>query len=119
MKPSVPAPPTHLDEVARAEWLRVAPLLLARRTFAEADHTQLELYVSIYAQWRRVEAAVRTAPLTILGPNGMERVHPTRAEFARLSDTLRHHMAALGLTPSSRAKAQALPDDGPDPLDTF
>jgi phage terminase small subunit len=64
--PSVPEPPSFLDDVAAAEWRRVAPELHALRLLTALDLNPLAAYCQAFARWRQAEEALATERVLIV-----------------------------------------------------
>src|SRR5262245_18752325 len=106
-----PRTPEELtSEIARAEWDRLAPLMIESGHVSTVDKVALLAYCEKYGQWRRLEAEADAAPLTTKSPkSGYEIAHPLRG-MANQSFTLMLRAAVeLGITPSSRSKVIAAP----------
>lgn len=91
-----PAPPTYLSQVAKAEWKRVVPDLIARGLFT--DPPLVENYCNAVAGAR--EAAKASKGKVML--NG--KAHPAVRMFQQYSEIARRHAAELGLSPVTRNK---------------
>jgi len=55
---AMPEPPEHLNELARAEWERVAHGLHALRLLETVDRAALAAYCVAYARWVQAERAI-------------------------------------------------------------
>lgn len=97
---TVPAPPTWLSKDAKAEWRRVAPILIdERRTLTVAD---LATFTSYCVAVGRIAEAAR-----IIAKEGLimgTRKHPAVAIENDSSTQARLLAAELGLTPVSRSR---------------
>ncbi len=110
----VPKAPAWFSTYARAEWKRVLPVLVARRTINAADLAQVETYCLMSGLVRQVEVERQLAG-GVIDPKlfGVQN---------RAAQTARQIAATLGLDPVSRARigAGSDPDGGdtsPNPLD--
>lgn len=109
----VPAPPSHLSAVAKAEWKRVVPDLIARGLFT--DPPLVENYCNAIAGAREAVKARRGKVLL----DG--KAHPAIRMETQYLNISRQYAAELGLTPTARnrrgiAGPQAKDDDD-NPLD--
>ena len=116
---SVPSPPTWLSKAAKAEWKRVAPILVERGVLTIADLATLEGFATAMGRVREAEATIRSEGATYVGSSGPKR-HPAVTTQDAALKTARLFAAELGLTPYSRSRTaisgNAL-DDEPSPLD--
>jgi len=109
----VPPAPTWLSAAAKAEWRRVAPLMVERRILTDADLGSLENYC--LAQGR-----VRDIQKMLAGVEPEAWLKLTRAQDKAI--TMARQLAAeLGLTPVSRSRPgirepEGDDDDEPNPL---
>jgi P27 family predicted phage terminase small subunit len=92
----VPAPPTHLSAVAKAEWRRVVPDLIARGLFT--DPPLVENYCAAVAGAREAQKALKGKVML----NG--KAHPAVRMHQQYLEIARRHAAELGLTPTGRQR---------------
>lgn len=104
-----PKMPADLCPVAEAEWRRLCPKLCKRRQLTKADASTMEVYVRIFARWRKVEAMAAANPLSEtswLDKNGGEHIKveesPASKIAARLESQMRAYLIQLSATPVSR-----------------
>lgn len=102
-----PPVPKYLGEAAKAEWRRAAAALVEAGTLTRGDLATLESYCIQVGLTRDAATALATEGLTVLGPRGAMVRHPAGAILREATAAARHLAAALGLTPTSRAKATA------------
>ncbi|MEW9838093.1 phage terminase small subunit P27 family [Mesorhizobium sp. ZMM04-4] len=112
----MPNPPAWLSKDAKAEWRRVAPILVdERKVLTEADLGTLESYCIATGTVREAHRTLNHDGLMI----GDKR-HPAFGVMNAAQTTARLCAAELGLTPVSRSRP-AIRDDGDDddlsPLD--
>jgi P27 family predicted phage terminase small subunit len=116
------APPAWLDKAAKAEWRRVAPLLVKNGLLSELDLDALTAYCVAFTEWRRAAAQARRQTV-VVGPNGFLMQSPYVLIAARSLALMRSLMSDFGMTPSARArvtKIQALAPTPPiNPLEKF
>lgn len=99
-----PDAPAWLSKPAKAEWRRVAPLLIARRILTDADIATLESYCVAVGTVQEAAAILAAEGLTCMTDSGPKR-HPASTIQDGAMKTARQIAAELGLTPASRAKA--------------
>lgn len=107
-----PPAPAWLAPHARAEWKRVAPILVARGTITKADLGMLESYCAAAGSARQIAEALATMSLPDPKLGGLQIRYATLA---------RQLAAEFGLSPVSRTRIgadpeQHAPDARPNPL---
>ena len=106
-----PPAPSYLSSQAKAEWKRIMPQLIARRTITRADLAGVEAYASAVGICRQIEEQrVQTGGIIDKVQFGI---------WNRAAQTARQLAAEYGLTPTSRARiGSAAPGetDDDDPL---
>lgn len=100
----VPRAPSWLSKEAKAEWRRIMPLLVERKTLTEADMGHVECYCVAMGRVREFERAVRVSGTIDLAMN--------RAQDKAMQ-TAKQLAAELGLTPVSRSRP-AMREDADD-----
>lgn len=108
----VPSPPAYLSKDAKAEWRKVAPILVnERKVLTVADLAAFENYVIAVAMMRQAARDVQTNGNVL--PNGKRNPASTA-----LVQMMQQHLRAageLGLTPAARSRAViAAGDDDED-----
>lgn len=111
---AIDTPPDELDgdEVARAEWARVVPMLRRIGLISDAERSAL---IAMCQQWARYVTAhntIRKRGMVIEGDKG-----PMISPYIAIADKALTHCQKLwielGLTPSGRSRLHALPDAEP------
>jgi P27 family predicted phage terminase small subunit len=102
---SIPAELT--DPTARAEWSRVASLLIDRGQVTTVDRAVLAGYCLKYAQWQSLEREAATHPFIVRSPNGYPISNPALCMANKVFGLLLKAAAELGITPSSRSRVSA------------
>jgi P27 family predicted phage terminase small subunit len=113
----VPEPPAALSEIARAEWITVAPVLHRMNLLSEIDRQALAAYCEACARWAVAQTAVnemargdpRTGGLLIKSPNGIVYENPLVGIARRAALDAVRFGAEFGMTPSSRTRLDVLP----------
>ncbi len=102
--------PTELvDPVARAEWDRIAGMLIQRGQVTVVDRSTLLGYCLKYAQWQALETEAAKHPFIIKSPSGYPMPNPAMGMANRAFALLLKASAELGITPSARSRVVATP----------
>lgn len=97
----VPKPPAEMSKEAKAEWKRVAPILvLERKTLTIADLATLESYCASTGVVRQAQRILNLEGLVTLDG----KRHPAFGIMNAAQTTQRLCAAELGLTPVSRSR---------------
>ena len=97
----VPRPPTYLPKDAKAEWRKVAPILVVeRQTLTEADLATLENYCLAVGTMREAQRLLSAEGLV----TAAGKRHPAFGIMNAAQTTQRLCAAELGLTPVSRSR---------------
>lgn len=114
----LPIPPDWLSDRARHYWGEIGAVLLSMKVCTVADGPALQLLTESLAEWAEARQAVQTRGLTYdtttVSGGIMRRPNP---EVAIAADAWRRALAMLsqfGLTPATRAKVSAQPEDDAD-----
>lgn len=107
---AAPTPPKTLTAVGRAEWRRVAPLMLKRGTLREEILSVLEAYCMAVAQARQYAEEAAGQPVVIPTADGKGRKrNPVHGFLAEALKQVGVYAKVLGLAVGS--KGRALSDD--------
>ncbi|MFG1332527.1 phage terminase small subunit P27 family [Xanthobacter autotrophicus] len=98
-----PRPPAWLSRDAKAEWKRVAPVLVQRRHLTQTDLGMVEGFCVAMGRVREIERELQK-PGAVLDPRMV------RLQDKALS-TARQIAAEIGLTPVSRSRPAIIEDD--------
>lgn len=117
--PSPPALecPAHLNDEARAEWIRLVALLAAAKLLENVDRAALAAYCVAYARWCEAEREISNSGLIVRSPNGYPIQSPYLAVANKAMTQMKTFLDAFGMSPTSRkrvavkTKAAAEPDD--------
>jgi len=109
------------DKYARAEWERIAPVLVGMGVLTEADLTALAVYCRTCGEyWRAIEQMDREGgPLYVSPKTGYAMVSPLFSVAQRCADQMRRLMVEFGLTPAARVKLSVEPEEPSDEFDEW
>jgi P27 family predicted phage terminase small subunit len=115
------APPEWLDDAAKAEWRRVAPILVRNGLLTEMDLDALTAYCHAWCVWKDANAKIRQFGMVIKSPSGYPIPSPYLPIANKAMLQMKGLMSDFGMTPSarthvSRAKDPAAPAN---PLQRF
>ena len=110
-------PPDHLDDTAKAEYLRAGKLLDKCRTLTQADMVGLACYAAAWSRLIEGETKLKETGLVIKSPAGFPCISPYLSIVRQATEELRKWSSELGLTPAARTKLKAAPaDTSADPM---
>lgn len=101
--------PERLDEVARAKWEELGPVLFRVGVLTEADGDVLGVYCEQFARYVQLEAELDRTGFWIEGSQGQDVRNPLIGDCRQQANLLRQLEAELGITPSARTRVKALP----------
>ncbi len=116
-----PEPPVELDDLARAEWDYIVPLLKAAGVLSSLDRAALAVYCAAFGRWRRAELLIKAAAeqsphqgglLTKAG-TGAIKPHPLVAISAAAARDVVRLAAEFGLSPVARSRLRLDPNKPP------
>lgn len=99
-----PDAPDWLPPAGQAEWRRVVPTLVRRRTLTVADFGALESYCLAVAYARQAQEQIAEEGMTIRAGNGRLMRHPSLQTVQNFTTEARRLASELGLTPTSRER---------------
>lgn len=116
-------PPKQLTSGAKAEWLRVVPMLDQAKLVTEADRTSLAMYcAAVDRAWRAEKQIDRDGMTYENDATGAIHAHPLLSVAKEARAQALRYGCEFGLTPASRSKMPApkLPvKPDADPLGEF
>jgi len=127
----IPDCPSHLLPAAKKEWKRVSVELLKIRIITQLDRAALAAYCQAYARWVDAETKLKqlgTDGLIEATPSGYKQIGVWLQISNRAVEQMHKFMSEFGMTPATRAKAEAaqvpeqhdlFPDDKPSPKRFF
>jgi len=118
-EPSTGEPPAFLEPEARAEWVRLAPVLIAHGWLSILDEPLLATYVSALAELRRVEGLLREQGNTYSDSKGDLRRRPESITASQLRTSIRGLGNELGLSPAGRSRLRSSPPEEEDPYEIY
>src|ERR1700730_17204645 len=113
LPPVAPEPDAGLDEIGRAEWVRVTAAMTEKGLVTSLDAAVLGAYCSNFSRWKRAEAAVaRDGEILFVETRDTHRVvigqRPIKNPMLSVSESAQRLMSRfadqLGLSPSGRSK---------------
>lgn len=103
--------PEWITGEGRKEYDRLAALLVSLRVLTEADAAGLAAYVYEYDAWIRAERLVRKEGSVLVSEKGGKYMNP-RVGIANMHfKNMVKLMQEFGLTPASRSRIEAQPED--------
>lgn len=118
--PGLPEPPEHLNQLAKAEWLRIGAELARMGVMTQADRAVLAGYCTTYARWAMAEQQIRGwTDLLVEGAMGGMVVNPYIRIANQALELMHKYMVELGLTPSSRTRIKGQKPQEIDELEAF
>jgi P27 family predicted phage terminase small subunit len=101
-----PAVPKGLSKAAKAEWLRLQPLLTVRGTLTVENTPLLETYCAAMALIQDCDKELAKGKLVIKAGNGVPRPHPLLGARNRAAATALQLAKRLGIIGDGTAPAQ-------------
>jgi len=98
-------------EVARAEWLRVAPELARCGVLTKVDEKALIGYCMAWQRWVQAQAKIPDADhYVVLAKSGYAMPNPYLTIADKAMEQMRKFASEFGMTPSSRSGLYASPE---------
>ncbi|TCM57825.1 P27 family predicted phage terminase small subunit [Rhizobium sp. PP-F2F-G48] len=111
---TVPPPPAYLSKDAKAEWRRVAPILiLERKVVTFADMGALENYCIALGTMRELHRLLQVEGHV----SASGKRHPASTALIQAQQMQLRAAGELGLTPSARSRAVMMEADDEEGLD--
>jgi len=108
-----PECPTHFDDVAKAEWLRITTALDSMALLSKADATTLEIYCQAYARYRKAEERLKTEGEIIVCSSGYQTISPQLTIINRCVEQMHKLLVEFGMTPAARSRMRLKKQDKP------
>lgn len=114
-------PPDWLDDVAKAEWCRIAPMLVRNGLLTEMDLDALTAYCHAWCVWKDANAKIRQFGIVIKSQNGFPMPSPYLPIANKAMVTMKGFMLEFGMTPSARTRVTRTEEKTPaaNPLSKF
>ena len=109
--------PPELGPVARQEWDRVAPQLVAAGRLTALDRGPLAIYCSAYAGWIEAVVAIQTYGAVMKSDSGYPMQSPYVSIAMKHADTMMRIASEFGFTPASRKRLPRVSKPGSQFLD--
>lgn len=101
---ALPRCPSHLNDVARKEWRRLATPLHEAGILTLADRAALAAYCVAYARWVEAEEKLAETPTLLKTPSGYVQQSPWLTVANKQMELMGRYMSELGLTPVARTR---------------
>lgn len=102
-------PPDWLDDEAKIEWRRLAPILERLGVLTETDTGALTTYCEAWATWKGATQKIRQFGMVIKGKDGdLPIVSPYVKIAEKAFAQVKGMLIEFGMTPSSRTKVHAV-----------
>ncbi len=116
-KPGIPECPGHLDEEARAEWVRIVPELCGMGVLARTDRAALAAYCQTWSRWVKAELLIQEHGMIVQVYDRERQPSTTKISPAvNISNKMLSQMLSFitefGLTPASRSRIVVGGHDG-------
>jgi len=113
---SLPEPPDHLDEIAKAEWRRIVPELNAAGLMTVIDRAAVAAYCAQYGRWVVAEEKLKLLETRWLAktPNGAVQQVPWLSIANRALELMHKFLVEFGMTAASRVKLGHRPPAAPN-----
>lgn len=96
--------PEHLDDVAKAKWAEVYPILEGRGDVNQGTLDALAAYCSAWSRWTAAEQQVNALGPVVKSPAGFPVANPYAAAAAAAQRQMRQWATELQITPRSRGR---------------
>jgi P27 family predicted phage terminase small subunit len=108
-KPKIEAPsmPKHLTAEARAEWERLAPILVRLHLLSKLDRAAFSAYCQAWARHVEAEEQIAKASALAFTHNGYPIVNPWATISKQAVEQMAKFLGEFGLTPASRSRVFA------------
>jgi P27 family predicted phage terminase small subunit len=116
----IPTCPPHLDTVAKVEWNRILPELIAIGLITSIDRAALAAYCSSYSEWTSAETQIQKYGRVIKSPkSGFPIPNPYVGISHVALGNMHRFLTEFGMTPASRSHIEVDPVDPTDAFETF
>lgn len=110
-KPIITLPhcPAYLDENARTEWDRLAPILVRMKILTEADYIALASLCQTYSTMMKAQEQLNKSGILFKTPSGYVQQSPLIGVVNNCTEKIVTLCREFGLTPSARSRVQTNP----------
>ena len=116
----IPKASDHLDELATAEWNRMAVELYPIGVMTVVDRSALEAYCVEYSRWVKATGLIQEHGMVIKAPSsGFPMISPYLQISNKSQSEMRRWLCELGCTPSSRTRIEVAPKKKESALEKF
>jgi len=115
----IPKASEHLDELATAEWNRMAAELYPIGVMTVVDRSALEAYCYNFSVWIQASEQIRKHGMVIKAQSGFPVQTPFLAIANKAQAEMRRWLCELGCTPSSRTRVEVAPKKKESALEKF
>jgi len=110
-------PPEWLDDAAKIEWRRIAPMLARLGVLTETDADALCAYCESFTTWKIATKRIRQFGMVVkVGKGGIEI--PVISPYVKIAHhamaQMKSFLTEFGMTPSSRARIHTAAPDTPE-----
>jgi P27 family predicted phage terminase small subunit len=114
-KVEVPEAPKHLAPEARAEWERLAPMLVRLKLMTRLDRAAFAAYCQAWSRHVECEEVIAKTGLIVMTPNQFPQIAPYVTISKQAVEQMAKFLGEFGLTPAARTRINApQPDPEPD-----
>lgn len=106
----IPKCPTHLDDIAKKEWKRLAPVLSRMRVLTEADAIMLSTLCLTYSRLIQAQEALGKSSLLIKTGSGYVQQSPLIGIISTCTQQIATLCREFGLSPAARTRIAAEQD---------
>ena len=115
---TMPHCPAYLDEVAKAEWDRLAPILVRMKVLSEADYIALASLCQTFSTMVKAQEQLTKSGILLKTQSGYVQQSPLIGIVNSCTEKIVTLCREFGLTPSARSRMQtnqteASKDDDP------
>ena len=114
-----PLCPAWLNEKAKREWRRIAPILKQLGLLEVIDRAALAGYCQAYARWREAEGDIQKNGMTYMSEKGNHVPYPQVGIAQKYLQICKNFLIEFGMTPSSRGRLTLPGGEDGDELDDF
>src|SRR5215210_3771229 len=98
--------PDYLDEPARTEWDRLAPILVRMKVLTEADYIALASLCQTFSTMLKAQEQLTKSGILFKTPSGYIQQSPLIAVVNNCTEKIVTLCRECGLTPSARSRMQ-------------